>query len=242
MSLVGSRSSRSCRSAAEPSQGSGPCRPTDSTAAVDTVRERACHLFEVARGSHDWDHTLRVVRLCRKIGSILSADMDVLISAAYLHDIGRCYQDASNGAVCHAAKGADMAGDILADIPLSASQKKNIIHCVRAHRFRGTVPPETIEAQILFDADKLDAIGAVGVARAFLFAGEVGARLHNASLDITHTKAYSQEDTGYREYKLKLSKIRARMLTPVGQQIAADRHAFMENFFTRFLDEHEGKR
>jgi uncharacterized protein len=168
--------------------------------------------------------------------------MDVLLSAGYLHDVGRCYQDASNGAVCHAEEGAIMAKDILADIPLSSLQKDNIVHCIHAHRFRGAHRPETLEAKILFDADKLDAIGAVGVARAFLFAGEVGARLHNSSLDVSRTKAYTQEDTGYREYKLKLSKIKSRMLTPVGRQMAADRHAFMEHFFNRFLDEHEGKR
>jgi uncharacterized protein len=99
-----------------------------------------------------------------------------------------------------------------------------------------------VEARVLFDADKLDAIGAVGVARAFLFAGEVGARLHNPDVDIEGTRSYSVDDTGYREYMLKLSKIKERMLTVTGREIASERHAFMENFFEQFVAEYEGKR
>ena len=100
----------------------------------------------------------------------------------------------------------------------------------------------TPEARVLFDADKLDAIGAVGVARAFLFAGEVGARLHNAEETIEETESYSVEDTGYREFKVKLSKIRDRMLTAEGRRLAEERHVTMVEFFKRFLEEYEGKR
>ena len=71
---------------------------------------------------------------------------------------------------------------------------------------------------MLFDADKLDAIGAVGVARAFLFAGEVGARLHNPEVRIEETQPYTADDTGYREYRVKLCRIRDRMLTATGRQ------------------------
>ena len=92
-----------------------------------------------------------------------------------------------------------------------------------------------------FDADKLDAIGAVGVARAFLFAGEVGARLHNSETNPEDTRSYSLDDTGYREFKVKLCKIRERMLTNEGRKLADRRHAFMEDFFNRFIKEYEGK-
>jgi uncharacterized protein len=95
---------------------------------------------------------------------------------------------------------------------------------------------------VLFDADKLDAIGAVGVARAFLFAGEVGARLHSEEANIEDTEPYSIDDTGYREYKVKLSKIRDRILTREGRKLAEDRHLIMAEFFKRFLDEYQGKR
>jgi uncharacterized protein len=210
--------------------------------ALDQVKAFAQTCFDKASGSHAWDHTLRVFRLCEIMGPAENADMDVLGAAAYLHDIGRALQDASNGAICHAEKGAQMAEPMVAALPLSKKQKQNIIHCVRSHRFRNQHKPATIEAKVLFDADKLDAIGAVGVARAFLFAGEVGARLHNPDLDAESTRPYSVDDTGYREFKVKLCKIKDRMLTAQGRKWARERHAFMDDFFNRFLAEYEGKR
>ena len=206
------------------------------------IRKITKELFNGARGSHDWEHTLRVCRLCERIGMAEGVDMDVLLIAAYLHDIGRSSQDASNGAVCHAQRGAQMAEPVVEKLSLSEKQKENVIHCIRSHRFRGNHSPETKEAKVLFDADKLDAIGAVGVARAFLFAGEVGARLHNQEMNIENTRPYSIDDTGYREYKVKLCKIRDRTLTKEGRKLADERHAFMEEFFNRFLKECEGER
>ena len=209
---------------------------------LDTVKEMAHKHFQGARGSHNWDHTLRVCRLCERLGSAEGVDLDVLLVAAYLHDIGRGSQDDSNGAVCHAEEGARMAEAIVAKLALSRGQKENVLHCIRTHRFRGDRQPQTPEARVLFDADKLDAIGAVGVARAFLFAGEVGARLHNTETRIEDTGPYSIDDTGYREFKLKLCKIKDRMQTKEGLKLAAERHAFMEEFFKRFIEENEGKR
>jgi uncharacterized protein len=198
-------------------------------------------LFEAARGSHALDHTMRVVRLCERIGPAENADMDVVRVAALLHDIGRSRQDASNGRVCHARKGAEMAVEMIRNLPLTDGQKQNILHCIRSHRFRGDQKPETREAAVLFDADKLDAIGAVGVARAFLFAGEVGARLHNPDVPPEECLPYSEDDTGYREYRLKLRKIKDCMRTDAGRTLADARHRFMEEFFERFLNEYEGK-
>jgi uncharacterized protein len=197
--------------------------------------------FADAPGSHDWEHTLRVLRLCRRIGPAEGADMLTLEAAALLHDIGRPLQDAANGSVCHAVQGAAMAGRIIAALPLTTARKENIIHCVRAHRFRDRHSPESIEAKVLFDADKLDAIGAVGVARAYLFAGELGACLHNPHLPPEQAESYSRNDTGHREFSVKLSKIKDRMLTAEGRRIARDRHAFMVAFFKRFLKEFEGR-
>lgn len=201
---------------------------------------RTC--FENARGSHDWEHTLRVHGLCTRIGPAHGADMLVLEAAAYLHDIGRADQDKLNGSICHAVRGAEMARAFLASVALDQGRKENIIHCVRAHRFRDDHPPETIEARVLFDADKLDAIGAVGVARAYLFAGELGACLHNPNLPPEQAQSYSRDDTGHREFVVKLSKIKDRILTREGRRIAEDRHAFMAAFFERFLAEYGGNK
>ncbi len=208
---------------------------------IELIKDQARKLFLRSSGSHDWEHTRRVVALCEHIGRVERADLKVLCAAAYLHDIGRCHQDSSSGRQCHAREGARMAAEILDELPLARNEKENIVHCVRAHRFRENHVPETLEAQVLFDADKLDAIGAVGVARAYLFAGEVGARLHNPDIDVTAAPAYSENDTGYREYLVKLRHIHTRMLTAEGRRLAAERHAFMESFFERFISEIEGR-
>lgn len=206
------------------------------------IRKVARAQFSQVRGSHDWDHSQRVYRLCRRIGTAEGADLLVLAAAAYLHDIGRADQDRSAGRRCHAASGAAMAGQMLRGCPLTEARRKNIVHCIAAHRFRGGETPRTVEAKVLFDADKLDAIGAVGVARAFLFAGELGARLHSPTVDISPQAAYTIHDTGYREYVVKLSKIGSRMLTATGRRLAEERHRFMAGFFDRFLEEYEGER
>jgi uncharacterized protein len=221
------------------------CHHPDTEPCVELladIRDRAHRHFFNAKGSHDWDHTLRVHRLCRRIGAAEGADPLVIRAAAYLHDIGRAHQDRTNGKVCHARQGAAMARDILQDYPLDTDRRENIVHCIAAHRFRRGEPPQTREARVLFDADKLDAIGAVGIARAFLFAGELGARLHSPEVDVSRAPAYSIDDTGYREYIVKLSKIRDRMITRTGRRLADERHRFMVAFFDRFLEEIDGSR
>lgn len=214
--------------------------PTDAVL-LARIRQIAETHFSSTRGSHDWEHTLRVHRLCLKIGPMEGADMLVLESAAYLHDIGRSIQDNSGGAVCHAIKGAQMVAENLVDMAITDERKRNIVHCIRTHRFRDEDMPESIEARILFDADKLDAIGAVGVARAYQFAGELGACLHNPHIAIEDAAPYSKDDTGYREYVVKLSQVKDRMLTREGKRWAENRHTFMKSFFERFLDEYNGK-
>jgi uncharacterized protein len=208
---------------------------------LEAIKKFARQHFNNAQVSHAWDHTLRVYRLCERIGPKEGADMKVLLAAAYLHDIGRAGQDASNGAVCHAQEGARIARPFIYALPAFRNRKENIIHCIKSHRFRGNNRPETVEARVLFDADKLDAIGAIGIARAYLFAGEVGARLHTPDIKVEEARPYSENDTGYREYRVKLRKIRDRMLTMEGRRLADARHAFMEDFFKRFIKEYEGK-
>jgi uncharacterized protein len=209
---------------------------------LEDVIGYAKECFATARGSHDWDHTERVYRLCMHIGQVEKADLEVLAIAAYLHDVGRSSEDESKGTTCHATKGAEIATTLLATYPLSDERKQNVVHCIASHRFRGNQAPETLEARTLFDADKLDSIGAIGIGRAFLFAGEVGAKLHNSEADLHTTRPYTEEDTAYREFKLKLSRIKDRMLTAEGRRIAEERDAFMERFFERFQQEYEGEK
>ena len=209
-------------------------------ALASSIRKEAGAFFRGARGSHDWDHTERVLRLALRIGRKEKADLGVLTLAALLHDIGRGEEDRSNGKVCHGRSGAVLAEGILRQHGLDPATVRAVVHCVRTHRYRGRAKPRTLEARILFDADKLDSIGAVGVGRAFLFAGEVGARLHDQAIDVAKTKPYTREDTAYREFLVKLRRVRDRLTTREGRRIAAGRHRFMVAFFDRLKRETEG--
>jgi uncharacterized protein len=214
--------------------------PAITPALVSRIREEAGAFFRSAKGSHDWDHTERVINLSLRIGKKERADLGVLKLAAVLHDIGREAEDRSHGRICHGRSGAALAGEILARHGCDPAAVKAVVHCIRTHRFRRGGAPLTLEARVLFDADKLDSIGAVGVGRAFLFAGEIGARLHDKAIDVRKTKPYSREDTAYREYLVKLSRVRDRMTTKEGRRIASERHRFMTAFFDRLNKETDG--
>ena len=204
------------------------------------IKAEVYQLFLNAKGSHDWEHTERVYNLCLRIGVRENADLDILNYAALLHDIGRADQDRLNGQICHAENGAILAKQLLEKYKVSPDTIEKIVHCIKSHRYRGKILPRTIEAKVLFDADKLDSIGAVGIGRAFLFAGEIGAKLHNKNVDVEKTQPYSKEDTAYREFLVKLRKIKKRMLTDEGKKIAQGRHTFMVDFFDRLNNETDG--
>lgn len=208
---------------------------------IKKIKEQAKGFFANAKGSHDWEHTERVYNLCMHIGKKEGGDMEILKLAAILHDIGRLEQDKLNGQICHAERGAVLAREILEKYNLEKEKIDKIVHCIETHRFRGSKNPQSKEAKILSDADKLDAIGATGIGRAFLFAGEIGAKLHNKDINMESTEPYTKEDTAYREFVVKLSKIKDRMLTQEGKRIAQERHNFMADFFNRLNKEVDGE-
>jgi uncharacterized protein len=207
----------------------------------DQVREEVKRLFAGARGSHDWEHTQRVVNLCLHLGKKEKADLEVLKLAALLHDVGREHQDRASGKICHAERGAVMARELLSRYHVDVALIEKVVHCIETHRFRGGQVPHSLEARVLFDADKLDAIGATGIGRAFLFAGEVGAKLHDKGIVLEETVPYSNEDTAYREFLVKLVKLKDRMLTGEGKLLAQARHQFMVDFFDRLNREVDGE-
>jgi len=102
--------------------------------------------------------------------------------------------------------------------------------------------PSTIEARVVYDADKLDSIGAVGLGRAFLFAGEVGARLHNPEVRPETCPSRGPEDSALREFLVKLRWVRDRLLTDAGRRMASGRHEFMLRFFEELDAEVKGER
>jgi uncharacterized protein len=166
--------------------------------------------------------------------------MTVLLTAALLHDIGRRDCDMAGGDGRHELVGGEIARDILNETGAGVEFAERVVHCIVTHRFRGGAEPESVEAKALFDADKLDSIGSVGIGRAFQFAGEIGARLDNPGIDPARVTPYGPEDTARYEYTTKLQYIISRMYTKTGRKIAESRDEFMREFFRRLDDEIKG--
>ena len=214
---------------------------------INKLEQEAKKYFEGASGCHDWSHIERVNKIALAIGKKEGADLTILRVAALLHDIGRKEEMENHGLFCHAEKGGEMAREILKKYKIKDDLIDKIVHCIKTHRFRGGNIPESIEAKILFDADKLDSIGAVGVARTFLFSGNAGSnclytgnekKLSKLNKDFSFTK----EDSAILEYEVVLKKIKDKVLTRTGKKIATNRHNFMKKFFERFWEEVKGKR
>ena len=207
----------------------------------DEIKEEAKKFFIGAGPCHNWDHTKRVYELCIQIGKKENANLEILKLASILHDIGRLEQDKSEGKICHAEKGAILTKDLLKKYNFPKEIINKVVHCVECHRFRDNKIPQSKEAKILYDADKLDAIGAIGLGRSFSFAGEVGAEVHIKNLDVENSKPYTKDDCAYREFLVKLNKVKDKMLTSEGKKLALDRHNFMVEFFERLNKEVSGE-
>ncbi len=198
----------------------------------DKIKQTVIQHLGESGGCHDIDHTMRVVNNAESLaGKLPEADMQTVLLAALLHDIARPEETASKGKICHAALGAEMAEKILLSNGLAPAQAAAAGECIRTHRYRSGEKPQTLEAQIVYDADKIDSLGASGIGRAFLFAGANGAKLHNSKAEALAASEYSPGDTAYREYLVKLSKLPGVMLTAPGRETAKARAAFMDEFF-----------
>jgi len=212
---------------------------------IGEVKEIAKEFFVGASGCHDWSHVERVYNLCLKIAKTEKADINIVKLSAYLHDVGRREEMQSKGKICHAEKGVELAGKILEKYNLDKEIIENIKHCILSHRYRNNYKPTTIEAKILFDADKLDSIGAVGIGRDFLFAGSSGSNcLYTGNekklLKRAREFSYTKEDSALLEYYFKLRKVKSKILTKTGKKIAEERHNYMVDFFKRFELEIKG--
>ena len=196
--------------------------------------------------AHDFDHVVRVTHLAIHIATAEKADVEVVRLAALLHDVpaplqpapspGEHPQNVSARAGHHLAAAA-YAGELLRDRGLDPDRVANVVHCIAAHRFRDqTITPATPEARCLYDADKLDSIGAIGVARAFAFAGAHSNRLWRepwTSASNDDAKPTGPDYTPVHEFVYKLSRLAGTLHTSTAQAIAAERHRFMLTYFDR---------
>ena len=198
-------------------------------------------LYDGADAVHDFDHVLRVLRLAERIARAEGADLSIVRAAALLHDVGR--EEAQAAGADHATVAASEARRVLQGLP--EAQVEAVVDAIAAHRFRTDPQPTTLEAKVLFDADKLDAIGAIGVARAFAYGGAHGQRLWASvtSVDIDQWEVEGDDPeahTPVHEFVVKLSRIKERLYTPTGRRIAAARHEAMAAFFERLSKEVRG--
>lgn len=200
---------------------------------IEYIVRHAVSLLAKSESSHDLDHTLRVMHNAETLLDFYpEANADIVRLSALLHDIARPVEDAGCGKCCHAETGASFADSILRDAGVPEDITLQTVNAIKLHRFRRGEAPDTLEAKILYDADKLDSLGAVGLGRAFLFAGHCNARLHNSESEALAAPAYSKEDTAYREYLVKLRFVPEKMFTLEGKKIAARRLQFMKEFFS----------
>lgn len=194
--------------------------------------------------AHDCEHVYRVLYVALDIADHeQGVDMDVLITAALLHDIGRKEQFENPG-LCHAQVGAEKARKYLLDSGYNADFAGKVESCIRAHRYRSSNPPQTIEEKILFDADKIDATGTLGIARTLLYKGKVGEPLYSLNADgLVLDGSNDAEPSFFQEYKYKLEGVYDRFFTVRGQEIALKRQqsavAFYENMLREVQDSYE---
>ncbi len=191
--------------------------------------------YDPADPVHGIDHIRRVVALGEIITQAEGADIDIVRAAAYLHDAVDRQRGIAIPRQDHHLAAAQLAGEVLRQAGWNDRRIAAVQHCIRAHRFRSSQEaPQTIEAKVLFDADKLDAIGAVGVARAIGRAMQKGLPFYTppSSLFLEKGVLDTQEvHSAYHEYWFKLRHLRDRLFTQTARQLAEQRQAVMMAFF-----------
>lgn len=181
--------------------------------------------------AHDCEHVYRVLFNALEIAKTEQADHDVLIAACLLHDIGRAEQIA-DPSLCHAEVGSRKAYAFLVSHGMDTAFAEQVQHCILTHRFRKSRQPETIEAKILFDADKLDVTGALGVARTLMYKGTVTEPLYTVLPDGSISDGTDTDAPSFfREYKFKLEKLYDRFYTAKGAELAAQRRTVAASFY-----------
>ena len=166
-------------------------------------------------GAHSIDHVARVYELCMWMGEKLGANLEELGIAAILHDIAR------HASPDHARDSAKEAKRILEELSYPKDKIERVAHAIEAHSFSSGVAPQTLEAKILSDADKIDAMGAIGIFRACVYAAERGMGLEAVQ----------------KHLEEKLLKLKDLMQTELGKSLAQERHEVLEAFYLQLRRE-----
>lgn len=203
--------------------------------------------------AHSMDHIMRVYNLSLRLAENEDVDLDVLRASVLLHDIARVKEDEDHtGKTDHAILSSKMAVPILKKFEFSDDKIKHIQDCIVSHRYRTGNKPKTKEAQILFDADKLDVLGAIGIARAFVWVGKNNAQIYN-DMD---AEEYIKDNLGGKingriqdktkhspqvEFETKSKFLIAKLNTDEAKKIGEERMKFYKSFLDRLKKEIGGE-
>ncbi|MBN1231408.1 MAG: HD domain-containing protein [Anaerolineales bacterium] len=183
--------------------------------------------YQQKDSAHNFSHVLRVVHMAELLAEEEGADLKIVRTAALLHDV-------SPDRETHHLGSGEFAREKLQELGWEKVSIQRVMDCIRTHRYRIDDPPSSIEAMCLYDADKLDAIGSVGIARAIAYGAQKDLPFFESpSTTFINSGQLTPEEnhSAYHEYLFKLKNIKEKMLTASGKKIARERHAFMENFF-----------
>ncbi len=223
---------------------------------AESLRTEIWETVDLYYPKHDWahgrSHIQRVVRMAMKIGKQEGANLEIIELAAILHDIFENREaQASIEGFRHEIEGSKEARKILTKLGIADGTVDAVCHCIESHRKRsGRIKPETIEAKCLFDADKLDCIGAIGIIRSAFISFDRKQEFYREEDNIDAYKRRNIRPDGTiidfalhssnLEYELSLKGVVSRMYTETGKRLAKERAAFMDGFYDRLGKEIKG--
>lgn len=206
----------------------------------NTFNSIEAYMLEMMKDvAHDSLHIYRVLHQALEIAeNYNNVDKDILIASCLLHDIGRQHQF-RDPRLCHAIEGGKMAYEFIKSLGWKEEQCKHVKDCIMTHRFRTDNQPKTLEAKILFDSDKLDVTGALGIARSLLYKGQIGEPIYAVGKDykVRNGQGENEPESFLKEYHHKLIKVYDWFYTKEARKIALQRREITEKFYQELLDE-----
>jgi uncharacterized protein len=191
---------------------------------------------------HDWWHIYRVWNTALRIAKEENVDLFVVQLAALLHDIGDWKFHEGDDSV-----GPRMAREWLERLDVAEETISHVCEIISDMSFKGARPVSTMkspEGMVVQDADRLDAIGAIGIGRAFAYGGFRGKEIYNPDIKPEYHESFEQYKNSVgptiNHFYEKLLLLKDRMNTTTGRQIAEERHAYMEEYLKRFFKELDG--
>ncbi|MBQ4814570.1 phosphohydrolase [Pseudoalteromonas luteoviolacea] len=188
--------------------------------------------------AHDLSHVQRVVKTAKQLAVEEGADLDIVVPAAWLHD---CVAVAKNHP--DRAKASKLAADkaerFLIEIGYPQEKLEGIHHAIVAHSFSANVPPTTLEAQIVQDADRMDALGAIGVSRCMKVGGAIARHLYHTGDPFCADREPDDKNYTLDHFFIKLMHIESQMHTKAAKKEAQRRTAFMQQFLDELAREIE---